>query len=58
MQGAYVIDAICDTVSYIFMAKISLKKDGKHKSKVKNPDSIIKLIDKNCSIIASKIVND
>ena len=40
------------------MAKISLSKDGKHKSKVKKPDTIINLSEQNHLLFYSRILSD
>lgn len=47
MPGAFLVSAVTESHQYVFMAKISVKKDGKHKSKVKKPDTTINLAEKN-----------
>ena len=43
MPGAFLVSAVTENHQYVFMAKISIKKDGKHKSKVKKADTTIDL---------------
>jgi len=47
MPGAFLVSAVTESHQYVFMAKVSVKKDGKHKSKVKKPDTTISLAEKN-----------
>ena len=58
MPGAFLVSAVTENHQYVFMAKISIKKDGKHKSKVKKADSTIELVEDSYSILYSRILND
>jgi hypothetical protein len=53
MAGAFLVTAISDKSAYVFMAKV---KAGK--SKVKKPDSVISLEEKNHEIYHTAILND
>lgn len=53
MAGFFLVSAMSDKCGYIFLAKV---KSGK--SKVKKPDSLITLDEKNHEIYHSTIVND
>ena len=53
MAGAFLVTAISDKSAYVFMAKV---KAGK--SKVKKPDSVISLEEKNHEIHHTAILSD
>ena len=58
MAGAILVSAVTESKQYVFMAKISLNKDGKHKSKVKKPDTIINLAEHNHLMYYSMIMSE
>ena len=58
MPGAFLVSAVTESHQYVFMAKISIKKDGKHKSKVKKADTTIELVENSYQILYSRILSD
>lgn len=57
MPGAYLVAAQSDSNQYVFLSKVTVKKDGKPKSKVKKPDSVISLAESNHQMIQSTVLD-